>query len=185
MTQFEFVLVFISMVLALGVSDILANWGAQIRFRDEVRPYWLHTVWGVLYLLAAMQVWWGMWRLKDRTEWNFIDNIIQILPYLLLSLIAYVMTPSIADGQRDVKAYYYKNAGWIFGLIAVFIAGLMLNTYNVLGTPAFDVSNLIRGAAIAVMICLAVFRNERLHIAAVVVCYALLAAYIANTLFSL
>ena len=185
MTHFEFLAVFISIVLALGVSDVLSGWGEQIRFRDRVRPYWLHTVWGVLYLLASIQAWWGLWRFQGITDWTFIDNLILILPYLLLALIAYVLTPSSSKDQTDVRSYYYKNAPWIFGLGAVFVASLIVNTRNALGTPLLDMTNVVRVLAIILMVALATVKNERFHIAAVILAYLLLATYIPLAMFAL
>ncbi len=112
MTQFEFLSVFISIVLAFGVSDILSSWGEQVRLRNEIRHYWLHIVWGFLVLIVMVQAWWGLWRLRDRTEWLFSDYLLLIAPYLLLSFIAYVLTPSIKEGKTDIKRYYYDNSRW-------------------------------------------------------------------------
>ncbi len=182
MTQFEFITVFVSILLALGVSDVLNSWGDQIRLRDKVTHYWLHTVWGILYLLMTIQAWWGMWRLRHKTDWTFLDNLIQLFPYMLLALIAYVLTPRLTDGQTDIREYYYKNAPWVFGLGAVFLFGLMINTRNALDTPLFDVSNLIRAVAILLLIALATWRNEMFHKVAVITAYALLGTYISVTL---
>ena len=185
MTHFEFIAVFISILLALGVSDVLNNWGDQIRRRDEIDHYWLHTAWGGLYLLAAIQAWWGLWRLRDRTEWTFGDNLILILPYMVLALVAYVLTPSSSGSQKDIREYYWRNSPWFFGLCATFLAALMINTRNIMDTPTFHYTNYIRTAGIALMIALAVSRNEKFHKAAVLIAFLLLTLYIARTQFSL
>ena len=88
MTQFEFTTVFISIVLAFGVSDILASWGEQIRLRKQIRIYWLHVAWSALLLVLMIQVWWSLWVLRDRTEWIFFEYLLLILPFLTLALIA-------------------------------------------------------------------------------------------------
>ena len=119
------------------------------------------------------------------TEWTFVDNLIQIFPYLLLALIAYVLRPPITDGHCDIREYYYRNARWFFGLGSVLIAGLMVNTRNMLGTPIFDPTNIVRAVAIALTIALAVSKNERFHSVGVAVAYVLLAIYIPIALFAL
>jgi hypothetical protein len=185
MTQFEFLSVFISIVLALGVSGILSGWGDQIRFREMVKQYFLHTVWSILYLLIAIQAWWGLWRVSDRTEWTFFDNLLFIFPFLLLALLAYVLTPSISNGQRDIKAYYYGNAQWIFGIGAIYIVVQIFNTNNVLDMSLIDPANSIRFLAIAILVLLAVWRNEIFHKVAAAASYILLTAWIASTYFAL
>ena len=185
MSQFEFLSVFISIVLALGVSDILSSWGQQVRFRKQVRHYWLHVVWGILILLVMIQAWWGLWRLRERTDWIFTDNLILILPFLLLALIAYIYTPTISEGKGDVKRYYYDNAPWIFGFGAAYVVAVIINTNNALGTPFLDPTNSIRVTGMLLMISLAISKNEMFHKAAVFVAYVLLAAWIVFTMFSI
>lgn len=185
MTQFEFLSVFISIVLALGVSDILSSWGQQIRFRNQIRHYWLHSVWGVLVLLVMIQAWWGLWQLHERTDWLFTDNLSLIFPYLLLVLIAYVLTPTITDGKGDVKRYYFDNAPWIFGLGAGYLAAAIINTRNALITPFLDLTNIIRVAAMLMTVALAIWRNELFHIVAAALAYVLLATWIVFTMYAI
>lgn len=185
MTQFEFLSVFISIVLALGVSDILSSWGQQVRFRQQVRHYWLHTIWCILVLLVMIQAWWSLWRFRDKTDWLFTDNLFLILPYLLLALIAYVSTPTISDGKGDVKRYYLDNAPWIFGFGAAYIVAVIINATVVLGTKLQDPTNIIRYSAIVLLAALAIWRNELFHKLAIAVAYILLAAWISFTLFSI
>jgi uncharacterized membrane protein len=156
MTHFEFLSVFVSIVLAFGVSDILSSWGEQIRMRKQIRHYWLHVVWTILALLLLIQAWWGLSQLQDRTDWLFTDNLILIFPNLILALIAFVLTPSVKDGDADIKRYYYDNSPWIFGLGAAYIVGVVINTKNALGTPFLDPRNAIRVSAMLLMIVLAV-----------------------------
>ena len=98
MTQFEFLAVIISIVIAFGISDILSSWGEQIRLRSSIRPYRLHLAWTVLLLLAMILAWWSLWVLRSRPEWTFPGYLMLIIPYLTLALIAYVLTPELAEG---------------------------------------------------------------------------------------
>jgi len=185
MTQFEFLTVFISIVLALGVSGVLSGWGDQVRFRDDVRHYPVHTAWGGLYLLVAIQAWWGLWRVNERTDWTFFDNLLFLLPFLLLALLAYVLTPSIAGGQKDMRDYYFRNAPWIFGISAAYLVVQVFNTRNVLGVPLLDPTNGIRFSAVILMVVLATWRNEIFHKVATAIAYVLLIAWIMTTFFAL
>ena len=172
-------------MLAFGVSDILSSWGEQIRLRKEIRHYVLHVAWTVLLILLMVQMWWSMWRLREITSWTYSDYLILIVPYLLLSLIAYVLTPSVAGGGRDIKRYYYDNSPWIFGLGAVFIATAIINTNNLLHTSYLDPTNTIRGSGLLLMVVLAIWKNERFQIAAIALAYALLVAWIGFTMFAI
>ncbi len=186
MTQFEFLTVFISIVLAFGVSNILSNWGAQIRLRKHIRRYGLHFAWSVLLLILIVQAWWALWALRDRTGWNFIEYLVLLVPYLTLALIAYVLTPSLQNGERDIKRYYYDNSPWFFALAAVYVASQTLFAYVIRGVdPISDPRNVVRFSAELLFVVLAVWRNERLHMAATAVGFLLLMSWVAISLFSL
>lgn len=185
MTQFEFLAVIISIVLAFGISDILSSWGEQIRLRREIRAYHLHFAWSVLLLLAMIAAWWGLWVLRSRPEWTFPAYVMLVVPYLTLALIAYVLTPALTEGERDIKRYYYDTSRWLFSLAAVYLATWSIFSLAVLGSPFNNTADVIRHAALILMVSLAVWRNQRLHIAAVALSYLLLAAWVAVEVFTL
>ncbi len=48
-----------------------------------------------------------------------------------------------------------------------------------------DPINIIRGSGLLLLVMLAVWKNERFHIAAVALCYGLLAAWVGLTMFEI
>lgn len=185
MTKFEFLSVFISIVLAFGISDILSSWGAQIRRRDEIRHYPLHLAWSILLLLLMIQLWWSIWLVRDRQSWTFVEFFALIFPFLVISLIAYVLTPSYSSGDRDLKAHYFAQSRWLFGLTAVYLISAVNYTYTIVGESLFLSRNIIRVAAFLMAVALAVSKNETLHKYAVILAYALLLGWVVLIRFSL
>jgi hypothetical protein len=184
-TQFEFLTVFISIVLAFGVSDILSSWGEQIRLRKQVRVYWLHVAWSALLLTLMIQVWWSLWVLRDRTEWTFIEYLVMIVPFLTVSLIAYLMTPSLRNDDRDIKRHYWDNSRWMFSLAAVYMFFAMGFSFVIVGDDLLELRNTIRVGALILMVALAVWQNEKFHAMAAIVAGALLVSWIGVTAFTL
>lgn len=185
MTQFEFVLVFISIVLAFAVSDILSNWGEQVRLRRRIRHYALHTAWSGLLLIVMMQVWWSLWAYRERTVWTFLEYIALMVPYLTLALMAYILTPNFEDDEKDIKRYYLDNSRWFFSLGAFYLASWMFFSYAVLGNPIDEPGSLPRFAGLLLMLALARWKNERFHMTAVFLTYFLLVAWIVVTMTSI
>ncbi|MDX1406387.1 MAG: hypothetical protein R3192_17785 [Woeseiaceae bacterium] len=182
MTQFEFVLVFISIVLAFAVSDILSNWGEQVRLRKQIRHYPLHSAWMGLLLIIMMVVWWSLWVLREHPQWTFLQYMVLMVPYLTLALIAYILTPNFDDGERDIKHYYFENSRWIFSLAAFYFASWTFFSLLVLGNPIDEPGSLTRFCGMALMLALAIWNNERFHAAAVIVAYLLQAIWLLVTL---
>ena len=95
------------------------------------------------------------------------------------------MTPSLEDGERDIKRYYYDNSPWLFSLGAVYIASWIVFSHAVSGNSVFEPGSTLRLISLFLMVALAVWKNERLHITAVVLSYVLLASWITVTVFQL
>jgi len=182
MTQFEFLAVIISIVLAFGISDILSTWGEQIRLRKKVRHYGLLSAWTALLLIVMIQLWWSLWQERGRTDWTLIEFFVLICPFLLIALIAYVLTPSHQGGELDLKRYYLNNSTWIFGLAALYLASTMLLSGVIRGDSVFERANGFRAAGLLLMILLALWKNERFHLAAALAAYGLLFGWTAMTL---
>ena len=171
MTKFEFLSVFISIVLAFGISDILSHWGAQIRRRHEIRHYPLHFAWTVLLLLLMIQLWWSSWLISEKETWTFLEFFSLIFPFLVISLVAYVLTPSFSSGDLDLKKHYFAHTRWLFGLTAVYLVAAVNYTYTIVGESLLLPRNLIRVGAFLLVVALAVSKNETLHKLAVILAY--------------
>ena len=178
MTQFEFVLVFVSLVVAFAVSDILSSWGEQLRLRRVVRHYALHTAWSVLLLFVMMQAWWSLWDLNEYT-WTFVKYLALIVPFLTLAQMAYLLTPSFDEPDANVKHHYFDSSRWFFALGAFYLAAWAFFSYVILGSPLDEPGSQYRFLGIVLMIVLAVFPNERLHVIAVVLAYLMMGAWLA------
>ena len=66
MTHFEFITVAVSIILGLGVIQILSNLD---RVLAQPRRYWLHSAWVFMLFWLLIQNWWAFWDLKD-IDWN-------------------------------------------------------------------------------------------------------------------
>lgn len=185
MTQFEFISVFIAIVVAFAVSDILVSWGEQIRLRRQIRPYALHTAWSGLLLIVLMAVWWSLWVQREQSEWTFPEYLLLMVPYLLLALIAYIFTPRLDEDDRDIKRYYFENSRWVFSLGAIYVTSWILYARLVLNHPLDEPGSLPRFAGLLLMIAVAIWRNELLHIFAVTLCYVLLFLWVGMVVYSL
>ena len=178
MTQFEFVLVFVSIVVAFAVSDILSSWGEQIRLRRQIRPYALHTAWSALLLFVMMQVWWSLWALNEETGWTFPQYLALVVPFLTLALMTYLLTPKLEDPDGNIRRHYFDNSRWFFGLGAFYLGAWAFFSYVVLGNPINEPGSPYRFAGIVLMLVLATWKNELVHVVTVVLAYLLMVAWL-------
>jgi hypothetical protein len=72
MSLFEFLMVLVSIIVGLGIAEILTGVARLIRCRESARPYWVHSLLVVSIFFALLQQWWELWELREVPEWTFI-----------------------------------------------------------------------------------------------------------------
>ncbi len=128
MSPFEFVCAFYSVVLGVAVAQLMTSVGRLIEVRDQVRTYWVHSLWVVIVLLVDINSWWTMWELRSAKSWSFISFSLLVGLVASIYLVTVLLFPRVPEsrGQIDLDAHYYRNrrifflanaAGWTLGLL--------------------------------------------------------------------
>lgn len=179
MSRFEYLSVLLSIVIAFAMSETLSGWGQMIRMRDRVRVYPLHLGWSVLAVLLMVQWWWGFWEYREVADLGFFGFLAVLSEPITLVLLSFVLMPHPAElGSRDLRAEYFRNRRWIFGLAALLLVELVIVDALVAGQPFWHPENAVRGAGLGLLAALAISDDERLHAALLALAYALLVAFV-------
>ena len=119
MTPFEHLAVLISIVLGLGLTQLLMSAHRLVQARERVTFYWLPVAWAAILFVSLIEWWWASFGLRAQTVWNFFYFLFILLSPVSLYLAAAFALPEIEPGTRyDLRAYYYANRGWFFGVLA-------------------------------------------------------------------
>ncbi len=182
MSQFEYLSVLISIILALGISECLARWARLLRHRDVVAFYWVHSAFTLITVLVLVELWWGFWQFVIVEQWSFFGLVAVVAEYAALVVAILVITPSgdeVSNGI-DLRAFYYAHARLFFSIAAVAFLALIAVDVLIGGQPLWHPENAIRPAAALLCAALAYWRHvERLHAGAVLVGTALFVAFVA------
>ncbi len=166
MSRFEYLSVLISIVIALGISEMASSWGHLLRVRARVRFYWLHTFWSVFMVMLMVQFWWGFWQFRDVESWSFFGLVSVVSEALVLVVAALVMIPGNApDEALDLRAHFFGNSRLFFGLGALLLAQLAVVDTAVGGQAFLSSENAFRIPGILVAVGAAASQDERLHVA--------------------
>lgn len=116
MDAFSFLSVLLSIVIGLGLTQILTALGRLIRHRDRVIVDWIPLLWALLMLVVYMQVWWAMFGLRSHEHWTFLKFFFVLLQTVTLYMTAAVVLPEQLEEQGvDLRAYYHAQHRWMFG----------------------------------------------------------------------
>jgi hypothetical protein len=134
---FDYLSVLFSVVLGMALTQILLGLRAWMLARARVAIYWPALLWAMLMILIVVQVWWGMFAMREFRTWTFWMYAAVLLQITLLYLAAGLAVPDIAaEGAVDMRAHYFAHKNWFFGLLGATIASTMLKDFVTVGHVA-------------------------------------------------
>jgi hypothetical protein len=148
---FGYLSVLISIILGLGITQILTGVGRLMQARHRVRLYWPSLVWAALLVVVHVQTWWVMYSLRERREWTFGAFLLVLLQPALLYLLSALVLPEFdAHGAVDLRANYYAQYRWSFGIAVLVLVQSVLRDVLMNGALP-DPVNLAAHAAFGVL----------------------------------
>ncbi len=168
MNAFEYLSVLISIILALGMTRVLAGVGEMLQARSHRRLYWVHLLWVVNLFLYLVVAWWIFYRWRNQQPWTFFLFVFVLISPTILFLASLLLFPreGSIDESISYKTHYYANHRAFFILFGLFtpvdiVDSLLkgLPHFLQLGWPYFVSSSLyLTGFTTA-----AITRNQRYH----------------------
>jgi hypothetical protein len=168
MNAFEYLSVLISIILALGMTRVLAGVGEMLHARTHRRIYWVHVVWIVNLFIYLVVAWWIFYRWRNQQEWNFYLFVFVLISPTLLYLASMLLFPpeTSTDESIDYKKHYYANHRAFFAIFGMFavvdVADTLLKGiphFLALGMP-YVISSVVYFIG---MMTAAITQNERYH----------------------
>lgn len=184
LSRFEYLSVLISIILALGLSEVLVCWSRLLRYRNVVRFYWVHTLWSVLGLLLMVQFWWGFWQFQVVEDWTFMGLLLVVAQTIALVVTVLMLTPSKEEPPPpSLRDYYFTHRQPVFALAATLIVLLICVDTLVGHQPLMHPENVIRPVAAGILAWLAWTRSPLWHAvlgvtAAMLFCLFTVVAYV-------
>ena len=162
MELFEFLMVLVSIIIGLGVAEVLTGVARNLRHSDSVQRDWVHTVLVAAIFLALLQQWWESWSLRGATEWSFPALLMMLAGPVCLFLIAHLLYPEEVAGS-DLRKYYsdVSRPIWILGALGV--TGATTFRPLIFGQTLFAADNATSFLMLVVFLVLSVSRRRILH----------------------
>ena len=185
MDEFSYLSVLLSIVLGLGITQILTALGRLIQARERVRMFWPAPAWAALLLVTHVQTWWTMFGLRDHAAWTFFTFLLVLLQPVLLYLLAALVLPDFGEaadpgeGTVDLRRHYFRQTRWFFGIGVALLAVSLLKDVVLDGTLP-DLANLLAHLLFAALWgTAALTRRERYHLLLAPVSFLLFTGYVA------
>ena len=166
MEMFEYVAVLTSIIIGLGMAQLLMGITRLIQHPEQARPYWVHLCWVLYMFLLSVFWWWWEFRLGAIELWTFGIYLFVVLYAFLMFLLCALLFPSNFSGYDGFKGYFYAKRSWFFG---VFILAQLVDVGDSLikGMDYFyslGIQYMVaQPVIVAFSVAAIVTRNERFH----------------------
>ena len=122
MSEFEFISVFVSIVLAFAMAELLMGWGRLIRAYDDVEHPLFFLGWSVWLLLLMCFHYLGLWEYQAVDFETVGQLVLLLMPPIILVLLVFVLAPERQRGQViNLEERYFNVRHWLFSLSILFI----------------------------------------------------------------
>lgn len=162
MTRFEFIIVLMSIIVGLGIAELLTNVARQIQDRKNVKHYWLQSGMVAFVFIALLQQWWESWGLQEVEGWSFLTMMLMLAGPIGLFITSHLIFPSEMKNV-DLREHYARNSRAIW-LVAVFsvISATLFRPIS-FGHELIHLDNASSVVMLIAFIFLALIRNQRFH----------------------
>ena len=162
MNLFEFLMILLSLIVGLGLAEILSGMAGVLK-KDGLRAFsWTHTTLLVIILLSLLQTFWESWALNTFEQWSFPALLLMLGSPTILFMIARVIFP---EPSRSISLddYYFERARLIWTLGAVTVVVGTLFRPIAFGLPLWVIDNASAIPILLICILLATIRKRVVH----------------------
>lgn len=166
MQPFEYVVVLTSLILGLGIAQILMGVSDIISHWKQIKFSLPHSIYILVVFLIHIQEWWINYQYsKELTTWA-LPVVLSILIFpILLFLQARMLFPSGSrDNENDLDAYFKNQWRWLYSIGALTVIVSIWHNIFLSNIPVMQQLHLILYILIYIVIIISNVKNQTVHI---------------------
>jgi hypothetical protein len=174
----------VSIIIGLGIADLLVNLHRLIHARKQVEWDALPLVWATIALLWLFNYWWAVGAGLDgsrnaRVVGHYV--VLAVLPILLFLMSASVLPRAIPEsGALDMRAEWARSRGVFLTILAINQVATWIVAISVSGAVTLDFVGLVRTIALLSAVGALIFRSRRFEWSAAIVVLVVAVARISS-----
>lgn len=158
LSPFEYVIVLISIILGLGIAQIVTGLADIIHQWDRIKLYWPHVMWMLIIFFLHIQEWWNIYDLRLYEVWRLPTFIFISLYPINLFILARLLFPlhNHEEVVLDYKVFYFSNFRKFF--LGVILSAILSGTENfIVSNRGFE--GIILQIIILIVLCVVAWRK--------------------------
>ncbi len=117
--MFEYIAVLTSIIIGLGMAQLLRGVAGLIQQPDKSSVYWVHLCWVGYMFFTLVFWWWWEFRLVTIEIWTFNIYFFVVFYAFVMFLACSLLFPVKLEDYKDYKDYFYSMRVWLFGLLGL------------------------------------------------------------------
>jgi hypothetical protein len=137
MSPFEYLSAFISILLGLGITQLITGVADLFLRGTRTNFYWLHAIWVMLVFFLHIQEWWSLYELRN-ASWSLPGFLFQLLYPITLFLLARLLFPGGIEnvsGAQALREFYFRHYRTFFFLISFLALNALLENHFIRDLP--------------------------------------------------
>jgi len=162
MNLFEFLMILLSLIVGLGLAEILSGVARSLKAKDTRGFSWAHSATTLTVFVGLLQTFWESWGLAAIDTWSFPAMLLMLGSPICLFLIAHLMFPE-RESSVNLDDYYFDRAGLIWALAGLTVIVGTLFRPLAFGMPLWVFDNLSAIPTLAACALLSFVHSRALH----------------------
>ncbi len=162
MSLFEFLMILLSIIVGLGIAEILTGVGRILRERRQHEFSLIHSALVVAVFFGLLQSFWESWEFRTTEVWTFPAMLLMLASPILLLTIAHVLFPTKMV-HENLEQYYFSNPGLPWRLAGATVVLGTLFRPVAFGMPLFVAENASALPVLVICVLLGTSTNRMLH----------------------
>lgn len=122
MSKFEFIMMFVSVVVAFAMAELLMGWGRIIRARHRISHPWLLAGWSFWLLIIITYHYLGFWEYQAYNFTKVAPMVLFLAAPVMMVLLTFVLTPELRYYQKmDLEEHFFQTKNWFFCMVIIFL----------------------------------------------------------------
>lgn len=109
MTPFEYITVLISIILGMGITQLVTGIADVVHQWNKTKLYWPHLIWVGFVFFLHIQDWWETYALQTHASWRLSTFLFVVLYPINLFILARLLFPIANSNTVDFKQFYFSN----------------------------------------------------------------------------
>jgi hypothetical protein len=164
--------------LGLGIAQLLGGFARWVEHRKTFLFFAPAMIWVAVLLLIHVQTWWSMFGLRFLQEWTFLRFGVVLLQPITLYLLSVLVLPSQGAPASDLRANYFAQRRWFFGLLAFLLFVSVAKDLIVSGSLPSTLNLVFHGVFLAVAAVALSTAREKVHHAVAVLSTLAIVGYV-------